>query len=346
MILTLALAASLLLPQAESVADGNVIVTLPAGWKANRKPDGLFLSPGDLKDGQDYVVIITPGGKSDGNLGEVFEKSWKEFEKSGKVNKAPGKELKTESGVDGLFSVGVVDGDNLRLLISLAVFKAADRYESVMAISVQDPVFAKYSGDLAALMKGLRFKNVELQAGYDLLVTADGRSLYALFKEGSAASALPPVGLDHIDVATAKNEQPASWGTHQTKDGVLTVTIGDKPVALKGQPDGSYKGADGIEFRRAGPSTGDKLDGRFAIEANEKAVLQFKPDGTFADQGGGAAYITPEEAKLNPTSTGTYEIANNTLKLSYKGFTPKLVSFIALPSGNLVLNAQVFKRLP
>lgn len=344
MILTFVLAASLLFQQAETVADGNVIVTLPAGWKANRKPDGLFLSPGDLKDGQDYVVIITPGGKSEGNLGEVFERSWKEFEKSGKVNKAPGKELKTESGVDGLFSVGVVDGENIRLIISLAVFKAGDRYESLMAISVQDPVFAKYSGDLSALMKGLRFKNVELQVGYDLLVSADGKSLYALFKEGSAASLLPPVGLDHIDVGTAKSEKPEAWGTHATKDGVLTVTIGDKPVALKAQADGSYKGADGVEFKRAPASTGAKLDGRYAMESNEKGILQFKPDGTFEDQGGGAAYITPDEAKLNPSSTGTYEIANNTLKLSYKGFTPKLVSFIQLPSGSLVLNGAIFKR--
>src|SRR3954469_2081163 len=120
---TFLLAAALATPQDETLTVGNVVVRLPAGWKAERKPDGLFLTPGDLKDDESYVVIIAPGGKAEGSLAEGLEKSWKEFESGGKlVSKAPGRETKTESGTDGLMSVGLLElKDGSRLIISLAM---------------------------------------------------------------------------------------------------------------------------------------------------------------------------------------------------------------------------------
>jgi hypothetical protein len=343
------LSAALLAPQDETVRFGNVLVRVPAGWKSEVKSDSLYLTPGDLKEGQDYVVIIGEGGKSDSNLAEVFEKSWKEFEKGGKVGKrAPGRETKTESGADGLFSVGIVDSQDARLIIGMAVFKAGDRYESVMALSIQDPTFVKYSGEYAALLKGLRFRNTEIQVAYDLLVSSDGKSLVVLFKDGPATSTLPAEGLDGIDIPTARKRNEASWGTHETKDGIVKITIGDKTTSLKPQADGAWSSGDNLGFVRAATSTGVKLDGRYAIGKPDTSSLLFKPDGTFEDQGGGAAYINPAEARLNPPKTGTYEIANNTLKLTYKGFTPKLVAFVALPSpeGALLINGTVFTRVP
>jgi len=348
-LLACVLFAALLAPQDETVRFGNVLVRLPAGWKSVVKGESLYLTPGDLKEGQDYVVIIGEGGKSDSNLAGVFEKSWKEFEKSGKVsNRAPGRETKTESGADGLFSVGIVESPDTRLIIGMAVFKAGDRFESVMALSIQDPTFVKYSGELAALLKGLRFRNTEIQAAYDLLVSADGKAIYALFKDGAATARLPAEGLDGIDVPSARKRDEETWGTHETKDGVLKITIGDKTATLKAQADGSWSSDDKKGFVRAAPSTGVKLDGRYAIGQPETSSLLFKPDGTFEDLGGGAAYITPAEARLNPSKTGTYEIANNTLKLTYRGFTPKLVSFVSLPApaGTLLIHGTVFTRVP
>src|SRR5258707_15102102 len=102
------LAASLLAPQDDTVTSGNVIVRLPAGWKSEPKPEGLYLTPGDLKEDQSYVIIVSPGGKADVNLAEGLEKSWKELEGSGKAtNRAPGGETKTESGTEAFFSGGV-----------------------------------------------------------------------------------------------------------------------------------------------------------------------------------------------------------------------------------------------
>src|SRR5579862_1301803 len=118
------LAAALLTAQDDIVTSGNVVVRLPSGWKSEQKAEGLYLSPGDLKEDQSYVIIVAPGGKAEGNLAEGLEKSWKEFEASGKVtNRAPGRDTKTESGTDGLFSVGILETkDGARLIISIAIF--------------------------------------------------------------------------------------------------------------------------------------------------------------------------------------------------------------------------------
>jgi hypothetical protein len=335
------LAAALLAPQDETVTSGNVVVRLPAGWKSEQKPEGLYLTPGDLKEDQSYVIIVSPGGKADGNLAEGLEKSWKEFESGGKVtNRAPGRETKTESGTDGLFSVGFLETkEGGRLILGIALFKPADRFEAVIAMSAQDPVFAKYSGDLATILKGLRFRNVELPVAVDLMVSADPGSapvIYALFKDGSALDGLPEEGLDGFVLPDPKKRSDSPWGTHETKDGEIRVRVGDKTVALKPQADGSWKTPENLTFVKADSSTGLKLDGRYAVKGREdkaeSANLVFKPDGSFEDKGS------------NPPLTGTYAIANNTMRLKFPDRV-KSVAFIALPkSGAILINGLWYTR--
>src|SRR5579859_1280665 len=265
------LAAVLLGPQEDTVTSGNVVVRLPSGWKSEQKPEGLYLSPGDLKEDQSYVVIVSPGGKADGNLAEGLEKSWKEFESNGKVtSRAAGRETKTEGGTDGLFSVGVLETrEGSRLIVSIAIFKPADRYEAVIALSAQDPVFAKYSGDLSSILKHLRFKNVELPVPYDLIVSTDPGSsptVFALFKDGSALSALPAEGMDGFHLADAKKLYDGSWGTHETKEGELRLQVADRKLTLRAQADGSWRSAESAAFVKVEASTGLKLDGRYAVK--------------------------------------------------------------------------------
>jgi len=337
------LAASLLAPQDETVTAGNVVVRLPAGWKSEQKPEGLYLTPGDLKEEQSYVVIGSPGGKADVNLAEGLEKSWKEFEGSGKVtSRAPGRETKTEGGTPGLFSVGILETkDGSRLLISIAIFKPADRLEAVIALSGQDPVFAKYSGELAGILKNLRFKNVELPVTYDLIVSADPATkpgVYALFKDGTVLSMLPEEGMDGFNLADGKKRYDGSWGTYETRDGELRLHLVDKGLTLKAQADGSWKAAvDGV-FLKAEPSTGLRLDGRYAVKGREdkpeSSNLLFKPDGSFEDKGS------------TPPLAGTYEITNNTMKLKFPDRV-KNVSFIALEkAGTVLINGLWYQRQP
>ncbi len=342
-ILAWILAATLLTVQDDPVTSGNVVVKMPAGWKSEQKPEGLYLTPGDLKEDQSYVVIISPGGKADGNLAEGLGKSWKEFEASGKVtNRAPGRETRTESGTEGLFSVGILETkDGSRLLISIAIFKPADRFEAVIALSAQDPVFARYSGDLAALLKNLRFKNVELPVAYDLIVSSDPATtpmVFALFKDGSVLATLPEEGMSGFNLADAKKRYDGSWGTQESKDGELRLHLVDKGLTLKPQADGSWKSAQNAAFLKVGPATGLKLDGRYAVKGREdkpeSSNLVFKPEGSFEDKGS------------TPPLRGTYEIANNTMKLKFPDRV-KTVSFIALPNaGTVLINGLWYERQP
>jgi len=347
----LLLAAALASPQEETVAAGNVVIRLPAGWKAERKPDGLFLSPGDLKEDESYVVIVAPGGRADGSLAEGLEKSWKEFESGGKlVTKAPGRETKTESGTDGLMSVGLLDlKDGSRLIISLAMFKPADRFEAVIALSSQDGVFQRYSGALGTLLKGLRFRNVEL-APYELLLTSGTKpTVYALFRDGSWLETCPVEGLEGFDPVSSKKSSPTSWGTHETKDGTLTLKLGYRVQALSPRADGALLRKDPeAAFFRAPTSTGIRFESPYVFEdGRDPGSLVFKGDGSYEDKGLLKALLGDDFAP----GSGMYEISNNTLTLAGLDGRRKRLLF-AMPSqaasekipSMLLLGARWLKR--
>src|SRR5436190_13158251 len=139
----LALALLGLLQADETVSYGNVIVRVPSGWTCEKKHEGLFLRPGDLKETEAYIVIIPPGGRAEGTLAEGFEKAWKQASGARKIlKKAPARDIKTEGGADGLMSVGLLESDEgIGLITSVAVFKCADRTEAVLALTAQNDVF-------------------------------------------------------------------------------------------------------------------------------------------------------------------------------------------------------------
>src|SRR5262245_51229701 len=124
-------------PAEETLAYGNVLVRVPDGWKAEAKDDGLFLRPSDLKKDESYLVIIPPGTKADVNLAAGFERTWKQVAGARRIaKKAPEKEIKTEGGIDGLMSVGLMnDADDSRLIAAVALYKPADRFQAVLALT-------------------------------------------------------------------------------------------------------------------------------------------------------------------------------------------------------------------
>src|SRR5437660_406455 len=125
MMLAAALVLAFLAQDAETVGAGNLIVPVPPGWTVERRTEGLFLRPGDLREGEAYLVIIPPGSRTTSNLTESFEKSWAQAAAGKKtVKKAPPRELKTDGGIDGLMSAGLLETDGgVRLVTGLAVFK-------------------------------------------------------------------------------------------------------------------------------------------------------------------------------------------------------------------------------
>jgi hypothetical protein len=292
--MTAALALLLLLaPQDDdAVAYGNVLVRRPEGWKVEAKDESLVLQP----EGEPYLVMMFPGGNADGSLDESLEKAWKRAAGALKVvSKAPGKELKTEGGTDGLISVGMLEtSDGDRMIVAVAVFKPGDRSQMVVALCPKDDVFQRRTEDLGAILKALRFRNLELPK-YELLVSSEAKPRFrVLFKDGTSIGVLPPEGLDGAD--------PKKLGA----------------VVDKSPPDGTT-------FTRASASTGLRLQGRYLRHGDEDKpgapVFGFKADGTFEDVGAADA----------ANGTGGYEIFNNSLYLTYRDRRRKKLSWVSQP---------------
>lgn len=322
-ILALVLSLSLQTPPSDddSFAYGNVLFRVPEGWKVDTRDEGLFLRPGDLKKDESYVVIIPPGTKADVNLAAGFEKTWKQVSGTRTIaKKAPEKEIKTDGGVDGLMSVGLMDdADDSRLIATVALFKPADRFQAVLALTGENHVFQRYSEAYGKLIRGLRFRNIELPA-YDLLMsmgyteTGGKTTVYVLFRDGTCLLKMPGEGLDRLEAETAKKRHAECAGTHETKDGVLTVRAGSREEILKPQLDGSYRSAETGQFLKLAPSTGLRLEGKYTLHGGT-AALVFRSDGTCDDERGKA---------------GTYEIYNNTLYLSSADKSVKRLAFMTL----------------
>ncbi len=320
----LALAILAALQSDETVSYGNVVVRVPPGWTYEKKNEGLFLRPGDLKETEAYIVIIPPGGRAEGNLAESFEKSWKQAAGSRKIqNKAPAREIKTEGGADGLMSVGLLEsGEGIGLITSVAVFKCADRTEAILALTAQNDVFQRYSEALGGLLKGIRFKNIELPS-YELLLsmgyteTAGKTTVYVLFKDGTWLPKLPDEGLDDLDGATARKRYGELCGTHETKDKEITLKRGAETEVLKQALDGTYRSTQTGQFVRVPTSTGQRFDGRYAPHGGSGDALVFKGDGAVTE---------------GASKSGAYEILNNTMWLTPADGKNRKLSFAVLPS--------------
>lgn len=287
----------------DTVAYGNLLFRRPEGWKLGASEESLILQPLN----EPFLVMLFPGTNAEGTLAESFDKAWKQAAGASKItNKAPGKEMKTEGGTDGLMSVGLLEtGEGGRMLAAVAVFKPGDRSQTVVALCPRDEVFQRYSEDLGLFLKTLRFRNLELPK-YELLVSSEAKPKFTvLFKDGTWIGVLPPEGLDGVD--------PKKHGAVAEK------------APLRPDGEGKFRSLDGTAFTRAGASTGLRLQGRYLRQGDEdKAgapVIGFKADGTFEDVGAVEAV----------NGTGGYEIFNNSLYLTYRDKRRKKLSWVSPP---------------
>jgi hypothetical protein len=311
MIRAVALVLCLSAPPEKTVGYGNVLVRVPEGWVYDYKEEGLFLQPGDLKEDEALVVVISLGRKTEGSLAEGFEAVWKRA--AGKrtvIHKAPEREFKTTGGVDGLLTVGLIDlGENSRMIATVAAFKPGDRIEAAIAMTAQQRVFERYSEPVRAMFRALRFRNVELPVSYELLLASkpgEPPVFRCLFADGSLLATLPPEGMEGFDPAEARTRFEKEWGTHQKKDGGWVFRVGERQETRAA-----------ADCSALAPSTGLKLDGRYG-------GVEFRADGSYADPGG-----------VVRAGSGRYEIVRNTI--TFIGSEGRLKSLRFAASGEQLL---------
>ena len=173
-----------------------------------------------------------------------------------------------------------------------------------------------------------------------------GTYVYCVFAEGSWLSTAPNRGLGGFDLAAEQRTRSDDFGTWQRNGGVLTLRTKYRFETLYPQADGNYlrrdKEAREGTYYRVPPSTGLRFAGRYIKDGQSDGPstvsITFRADGTFEDRGV-VAMILPAEVGVSyhrideviGPGSGTYEIADNTMVLSYSDRRRKPMLFILTP---------------
>jgi len=185
-----------------------------------------------------------------------------------------------EGGTEGLLSVGILDTkDGSRLLVSIALFKPADRLRAVMRC--RRGTASSRSTAEGALLKSLRFRNVELPA-YELV--ACRRATLCRWPSSSRTDGAfqgCPRRPGPFRSRVAKKRFEARGERMNTKDGEVRIVFGDKTVALSRA---ATPCAQGCSFDGTPP-------GREVFDGGKPGEIVFKADGSFEDGGGLRASI-------------------------------------------------------
>jgi len=173
-----------------------------------------------------------------------------------------------------------------------------------------------------------------------------GTYVYCLFADGSWRDTAPGRGLSGYDLASERRQHPADFGTWQRTSGVLTLRTPFRQETLYPQADGSLlrkdKEARETTYFRIPSSTGLRFAGRYsregAAQGQPAIFITFRADGTFEDHGV-VRQLAPDEVGvryrdisevLGPGS-GSYDVADNTMTLSYADGRRKKTLFVLTP---------------
>lgn len=287
------------------------------------------------------------------------------------TGRTPALEIKTTAGVTGLSSSGVLHTQGSRLFMTVAVFKPKDRYHIIASLANGQAVNDRYRDAFVGLVRSLDFAarpvaapsvaSNEPSASYELLLTfASGLSasptggsdygagtyVYCVFADGSWLETAPKRGLNGYGLAAEHQQHASDFGAWQRSNGVLTLRTPYRFETLFPQPDGSYLRKDAAAreatYFRVPTLTGLRLHGRYIKDGHSDGPstvsITFRADGTFEDRGV-VHMLLPDEigvrysdiSQVLGPGSGTYEIADNTLLLSYSDGRRKPMLFILTP---------------
>jgi len=147
----------------------------------------------------------------------------------------------------------------------------------------------------------------------------------AFFPDGNVIRNLPKEGLQNLDFRAAIRKSRESCGRYRLDGNTVNITWGDNST-MTGVRDGTKMrfGNDMLPYQPAAHSDGLRLNGTYRPERGDpRSYLRFSPDGHFAESG-----VLPAVDFAAPPGSGSYDIKDNTLTLSYGDGRSVKISFL------------------
>ncbi len=258
----------------------------------------------------------------------------------------------------------------------LTVFLVNGRAQSVLALATDSAVFKTYAGQVTPFFASFRsaaqagsgsrdigaFRGKGIAGVWMTFITMIGSyeptpRWMTLFTDGQIYDDIPREGLDSFDRAVSKSdkEQAGYWGTYawNGSSGSIAMPRMTKPWPLAAEtPTKITVGnsiyvkcpeVDGLRLEGSWTSYADPADPSLAaLPAGQKPVISFTKDGRFNDQGLFLAFLhgSYTDKSAEGPGSGTYEVRNYTLVLSYSDGRAKTAAISGLLGANPATNSQ------
>jgi len=303
---------------------GNVIYSVPKGWKADVAADSVTLTPSDLLPEEKLFVLILPGKEFVGDLKESAQALWTETCASFQVDGGmPGTVdvRKSLKGWSYFRAASEVRKENTRLYLNVAFIQVGGRLERVAVLTnyVSAPYFEspfdspRHQDVINRFVFGLRFKNhaepkldegslrgegiVGVWTGLKMDFTARTGNLdfkaatAAFYSNGQAfySAQLQTFLFEGTSPILAREITPRWWGTwtFDKGAGTLKMMYGDVAMELQGETLVLTTNKTPHKFSRLAPVDGARFDGTYAFSEHNGKIprITFTADGRFRDEG-------------------------------------------------------------
>jgi hypothetical protein len=336
---------------ASSITCGNLIFTVPVGWKLEADGENYALIlPLRNNDPQRWVnIAIFKGSVSSGNIETDFNNTWQNF--FGKYTKYQEPYLLKEKSIKGYDIVrggtNIRKGNDMPLYAHLWVAKVKDKIETLIVFASNSNDFdIRVNTEIKPFWAKLQFKNLPEPATGNYTLKGDGiqgiytglqsgmqlsggiaKNIYFLiiYNDGQLKSAnkLPNNGFNNFDREVDREMNAGYWGEYDLKKGIVTFDKNNQPRTLSftyKSPKVIYNeyaytkipSVDGLTL--SGSYTADKT--KTAVDAfGHEPAITFYTNGRFEDNT--ALYFVSTDTLFKSPGRGKYTINNFTIDLLY-----------------------------
>lgn len=269
-----------------------VTYKLPTGWKEVEREGAKIFMPGNLKEGQGFLVVMSPAEDATKESHEKqFEGVAAQFNKGDKILGKGESDKQTVAGGTIIAQAFVVEdeemGRNMRVLATLFV---GARRVSFLVVSDPPELIEKYDKELTAFWGSFKFKPVAAKPAAPKPTTS-----------GDPNTGKAPTGDTPGYFPGMPEWRPSGRGVSLPATGIVN-----------GRPQGLWYKSDTLS----------------SMPSATRYV--FFPDGTYLTNprwGGGHIIDIQAQRQITPTSTGTYTIANGKLSTQTSGFKSRADAF-------------------